>query len=127
MSDDLDHYEHDWQAGAEWGLASLVLGCVLAFLGPIGLVLTFAMESSHFWAWPRDQRLFAGVGGYLAAVLLLALAVAGIGFGVRSMRAARRVRQPVARGLVGVMLNAFDLFVVLGAGVGWHGTVWRFL
>jgi hypothetical protein len=101
----------------EWGLAAMALGGVLALVGPIALTLAFLVHASGFTGMNRTDRFLAGVGGSVAGLALIGFAVTGVVFGGVAVGAARRAGLPAARGVVGIMLNAFAAFVFL-TGLG---------
>ena len=117
--DDPDGFESDWESAAEWGLASLFVGAVSVVAGLLCLLLVAVAEGYARRDWNDAARLVAGVVGSLGWVALVAVAAAGIRYGRRSMAAARRRGQPVARGRAGVLLSGFGLFAALGTGLAW--------
>jgi len=97
--------------GAQWGLTSLLLGVPLLAGSPVLLLLL-----RNFWTLgPAGMRVpvafAAGIGGL---GMILGLAAAGAGFGVRGWVIAASDRQPIALGLGGVMLNGVAFLVWLG-------------
>ncbi|MFO0850243.1 MAG: hypothetical protein U0871_17050 [Gemmataceae bacterium] len=122
--DGLDDFEATWEAAAEWGLASVVLGGATTLFGCLGVIMSLlSHDMAGRWHW--IPQWVSGVTGFVACAVMMGYAVAGVRFGVRSMRAARSRRQPVARGVVGVMLSLFGLFASLGAAATWYGVVDR--
>lgn len=121
-SDDPADFEPQWEAAAEYGLASLVLGataCLLAMLGVVAAVLSH----DQCRRWDRIPQVVAGACGYLACAGMAGLAVAGVAAGRRSVRAAEARRLPTARGWAGVLLGGFGLFLAVGAAGCWTGVV----
>lgn len=120
--DGLDDFETNWEAAAEWGLGSLVLGVTTTLFGCLGVIMSLL---SHDMAprWASAPQWISTVAGFAACAVMFAFAATGFGFGVRSIRAARSRRQPTARGTVGMMLNGFGLFATLGAAGTWTGVV----
>jgi hypothetical protein len=114
----------DERRAAEWGLASMVLGAVLVLLGPPTLLLEHVLESSDFRGMTRLEIRLAGIGGVMAAIILLVSAVMGFVFGIWSMGAAQRTEAPPARGLVGILLCGLAVFIWLSAGGAWVGSIW---
>jgi hypothetical protein len=99
-----------WRA-AEWGLASLALGCTLMVMAPTMLVLnTLLFTGGAQRMRPTDVALarigiFAGTG----AVFLLGLA--GLTFGVIGLGGALRHKQPAALGLGGTLASLVGLLL----------------
>jgi hypothetical protein len=122
---DFDHDEPTPPSrdGAEWGLASLLLGGVLAIMVPPTLLLILALDNGGFHRFGRLELHVATVAGFVAGASLVALSLAGLAFGVTGLGAARRHRRPTALALAGVLLGAFDLFTWLGAGLAWYATI----
>ncbi len=114
-------------SGVEWGAASLSLGGIFAILAPIGLFLAAFLQSTNFQGFSRTDKKIAALAGYGSIFFILMLVVIGIVFGVLSMSASRRQRRPIALGLAGVLLNALDLFMWVGAALAWLGTTWNIL
>ena len=114
-------------AGVEWGAASLALGGVFALLAPIGLFLAAFLQSTNFQGFSHTDKRIAALGGYGSVFFILMLVIVGIVFGVVSMNASRRQRRPIALGLAGVLLNALDLFMWIGAALAWFATTWNLL
>lgn len=122
--DGFDDFEANWEAAAEWGLASLALGGTTTLFGCLGVImslLSFDLASR----WDAAPQWIAAVTGFAACAVMFGFAIVGVRFGVRSVRAARERRQSVARGTVGVMLCGFGLFATLGAAGTWLGVVDR--
>jgi hypothetical protein len=108
----------------EWGAASLALGAIFGLMVPEALMLVYTLESTHYEGFSKsDQRLVA-VGGYVSGLLILALVAMSLGFGLRSLVAARLNQRPIALGLAGVLLNGFNIFLWLAALLAWHMSVW---
>jgi Na+/proline symporter len=122
--DGFDDFETNWEAAAEWGLASLVLGGTTSLFGMFGVIMSLL---SHDMAnrWADLPQLISTIAGYTACAVMFGFAITGLRFGTRSVRSARERRQPAARGTVGMMLSGFGLFAVLGAAGTWLGVVDR--
>jgi hypothetical protein len=108
------------RAGRDWGWASLVLGAVFALMVLPGLQLTRELAVNRFAGFSPSERRLAALAGYGGVMLILLLVVAAIAFGIISMLAAGRRRQPIALGLAGVLLGGLDFFMWLGVGLAWH-------
>ena len=127
MTDDgdgSDGFESDWEAAAEWGLASLIVGAVSVVAALLGLLLVLLTRADFDnRGWNDAGMMTAALMGYLGWLALVAVTVAGLRFGRWSMAAARRRGQPIARGLAGVLLNAAGLFAAVGVGLAWTGAL----
>jgi hypothetical protein len=122
--DGFDDFEANWEAAAEWGLGSLVLGVTTTLFGCLGVIMSLlSHDMAGRWHW--ITQWVSGITGFVACAVMMGYAVTGVRFGVRSIRAARSRRQPAARGVVGVMLSLFGLFASLGAAGTWFGVVDR--
>jgi hypothetical protein len=101
--------------GAENGLASLLLGVVVALMAPLTLLVNILMVVHG----PDGLHTVAGhaalltVGFVVGLVLVLLLGVAGLLFGVLGLVGALRQGQPVALPLAGVFLNVVGLLLFL--------------
>jgi hypothetical protein len=96
---------------AHWGLTALMLGVPLVAAAPVTVLL-----SRDLWTrGPQSMHVpLAFVGALIAGVLILALAITGVIFGVRGWLLALAERQPIALGLGGAMLCGAALLIWLG-------------
>lgn len=121
-TDDPADFEPQWEAAAEYGLASQIVGataCVLAMLGVVAAILSH--DQCHRWG--RAPQTIAAMCGYIACAGMAGLAIASIRFGRRSVRAAEDRRLPTARGWAGIILGGFGLFLTIGTAGCWTGVV----
>lgn len=102
------------RGAAEWGLASLLFGGLLAVLAMLTLQINLQMFlSPRIWS-PSDVRplQYAGVGG---AIVLACLTGTSIAFGIRSLAIAYRRAQPCALGWAGTLISILALLLWIGA------------
>jgi hypothetical protein len=103
------------QAGAQWGLASLLLGGLLIPTAGIALIAVILMA----WIGPSQLGMnqtsitLATYGGGIASLLLLALGVCGIVFASIGLARARRDNQPLALPLAGLLASIAGLLLML--------------
>jgi hypothetical protein len=110
--------------GGEWGAASFGIGGVFAVMAPTTLILITLLETTGYRGFSKLEYRVAAVGGYLAAVGILLLVIAGVGFGLRGMIVARQQKRPITLGLAGVLINGLNLFMWMGAALAWHSSIW---
>ncbi len=105
--------------GAENGLASLLLGILVALLALLFTVVNTLMaahgpQGLHMSA--SDVTL-ATVGFVVGILLILSLGLVGLLFGIVGLGAARQQGQSAALPLAGVFVNVVGLFLFLMAGI----------
>jgi hypothetical protein len=98
---------------AEWGLASLLIGCSLALGAPVTLILNTALAAVGTQIMGPDDVALARVGYYLACLLLIALAGLGIWFGLHGLGLAWRHERPIALPLAGALVCTVALVLWL--------------
>lgn len=115
------------RSAAEWGLASLLLGGLLAVMAMLMLQINLQMFlGPKVWS-PGDVRpiYYAAI---LATLVLFCMTSMGIAFGIRSLVIAYGRGQPCALGWAGTLMSVlalllwlgtlYDLFEVLGMLMG---------
>lgn len=100
-------------------MASLVVGAVALLAGLLCLLLVAVAAIFADRLWNGMARIAVAAVGYVGWVGLMALGLAAVRFGRRSVLAARRLGQPPARGRAGVLLGSLGLFAAVGAGLAW--------
>jgi hypothetical protein len=99
---------------AEWGLASLLLGGILAVLGLFMLQIDLHLFlSPPVWA-PSDLRTLHNVA-ICGAFVLGGMGIASIAFGIRSLVFAYKRAQPSALGWAGLLISVLALLLWIGA------------
>ena len=96
------------RGAAEWGLASLLLGGVLALMAMLTLQINLHIFlGPRNWS-PNDVRpiLFAAVPG---GIFVLGMTGASIAFGIRSLALAYQRAQPCALGWAGLLISTLGL------------------
>jgi hypothetical protein len=107
-------------AGAQWGLASLMIGSVVFIASPVVLVFnTMFMNVGRF----RVPMGLAWIASLIGVVTVLAIGVAGIVFGTRGWLIAARKRRCPALPVAGTFMSiaaviswlivSIDLIVIL--------------
>ncbi len=114
----------DPHTSAEWGIASLALGAVVALLTPGALSLSYSLQS-------EDWRSIGGALEHVTAYMgcgtiffVLLLTAVGAILGASGISASLRQRRPVALGLAGFLLNGLNFFMWIGVTIAWLGTAW---
>src|SRR5437588_12119678 len=100
--------------GAEWGLASVLIGATLVLGSPVLLIVNILLAVPGPRALgmnPPEIRL-ATIGFAITLGLCLMLGVAGVVFGAYSMAAARSRGQSIALGLTGLLVCAVGLVML---------------
>ena len=101
---------------AEWGLASLLMGGILAILAPIVLIfnLIFWLNGPRVIAPPDMHLAYKAVIAGLALIALLCLL--SLIFGIKAWRSARINYQPAGLGVAGTLISllALLLWVIVG-------------
>jgi hypothetical protein len=114
-------------AGLPWGLeqalASVALGAVFAIMAFPTFLMIQVLGDQHFRGWAKALVIVAAVLGSIGGLFVLVSAMFGLIFGILGMGAARRAGRSVALAFAGVLLNSLDLFMWLGALIGWIATV----
>jgi hypothetical protein len=100
--------------GAQWGLASLVIGSVIFLASPVLLAFNTILARGGSYGIPIGLAWTASMIGLIA---LFALAIASVAFGVRGWIMSRRQRQPVAFGVAGTLMSVAGLLSWLIAGI----------
>jgi hypothetical protein len=100
--------------GAQWGLASLVIGSVIFLASPVLLAFNTVLAHGGRYGIPMGLAWTASIIGLVA---LFALAIANVAFGVRGWIMSRRQRQPVAFGVAGTLMSVAALLSWLIAGI----------
>jgi hypothetical protein len=121
---DPNPYPH---SAAHRGFASIALGGVFTLLAPLGLLLAFLLEASGYKHFSSSDKQLAAIGGYASVGVILLLTLLGIGLACGAMSAAAKQGQPIALGLVGLLLNVLALAMWVGCGIAWHSQAYRFL
>ena len=102
---------------AEWGLASLLMGGVLAIIAPVMLVfnLIFWLQGPRVLA-PQDMWL-AHKAAIVGVAFLALLCLASVGFGIKAWRAASATFQPAGLAVAGTLVSllALGLWIITGA------------
>lgn len=89
---------------AEWGLASLLMGCTLSVLAGITLLLNLQMFlSGPVWALEDIERL--KMAAKLGAGILISLSTISLLMGIGGVVAAFRRCQPCPLGLAGILMS----------------------
>ena len=98
---------------AEWGLAAAIIGGVLTILGPIAMFacLTYLADSASSISF-SDLKTAQSIGNCFWAGLI-AVALAGIGFGIKALRSASNTRQPAGLPVGGTLLSTLALFLLI--------------
>lgn len=112
------------RAGAEWGLASVLLGGLLALLVPPALQIAHTLELTGYRGFSTQDKRLAGYGGYIAAGLCMALAIVGVGFGIKGINLSRQHGQAAALGITGVLVGVLAFLFWVGAMIAWHSQAW---
>jgi hypothetical protein len=100
--------------GAQWGLASLVIGSVIFLASPVLLAFNTILARGGRYGMPMGLVWTASMVGLVA---LFALAITSVAFGVRGWIMSRRQRQPVAFGVAGTLMSVAGLLSWLIAGI----------
>jgi len=100
--------------GAQWGLASLVIGSVIFLASPVLLAFNTLLAHGGRFGLPMGLVWTASIVGF---VTVLALAIASVAFGVRGWMMSRRMREPLALGVAGTLMSAAALVGWLIAGI----------
>ncbi len=101
-------------AGAQWGLASLTIGSVIFLASPILLLFNTIFAQGGRAGVPMGAAWTASMIGWS---LLLLLAIASIGFGIRGIRLACREGQSLALGVAGTCMSIGGFLSWLIAGI----------
>ena len=105
---------HAFGCGAQWGLASLVIGSVIFLASPVLLAFNTLLAHGGRYGMPMGLVWTASIVGFVA---LLAVAIASIVFGVRGWMLSRRIREPLALGIAGTLMSIAALLSWLIAGI----------
>ena len=100
--------------GAQWGLASLVIGSVIFLASPV--LLTFNTLLAHGGRFGMPMGL-VWTASIIGLVVLMSLVIASVAFGIRGWLMSRRQRQPVAFGVAGTLMSVAGLLSWLIAGI----------
>jgi hypothetical protein len=103
------------QSGAQWGLASLLVGGLLVPTAGIALVAVILMASigpSHL-GMDQTSITLATYGAGITTLLLLGLGVCGIVFASIGLSRARRDNQTSALPLAGLLASIAGLLMIL--------------
>ena len=114
--EDLDDSSESRYA-AEWGLASLLMGGVLAIIAPVMLIfnLMFWLQGPRVIA-PQDMRL-AHKAGIVGVGIIAVLCLTSLSFGIKAWRAALATFQPAGLAVAGTLVSllALILWIITGA------------
>jgi hypothetical protein len=101
---------------AEWGLASLLLGGLLAMMAMLTLQINLQMYlSPRVWS-QGDLRPIYYVA-IVGAIFLFGMTSTSIAFGIRSLVVAYRRAQPCALGWAGILVSTLALLLWIGTFV----------
>jgi hypothetical protein len=100
--------------GAQWGLASLIIGSVIFLASPVLLAFNTLLAHGGHFGMPMGLVWTASIVGFVA---LLAMAIAAVVFGVRGWTLSRRMREPLALGIAGTLMSVAALLSWLIAGI----------
>ena len=95
---------------AEWGLASLLLGGLLAVMAMLTLQINLQMYLTPR-VWSLDDIRPIQYAGIAAAIVLAGLTGTSIAFGIRSLVLAYKHVRPSALGWAGTMTSIFALLL----------------
>ena len=111
---------------AEWGLASLLMGGILSILSLLALLINIILYA-HALSGPflgPGELTAVFIAAIFGAVIVPAICVTGIVFGIRSLASAFGRDQPGALGWAGLLMSLLalllwiavivDLFMILG-------------
>src|SRR5260221_36592 len=103
-------------SGAQWGLASLVIGSVIYLASPVLLAFNTIFAHSGRYGVPMGLAWTASMIGWSA---LLVLAGLNVWFGIHGWLLARRQNEPVAFGVAGTLMAgaAGPRLLVAGSGL----------
>jgi hypothetical protein len=114
--EDLDESSESRYA-AEWGLAALLMGGVLAIIAPVTLIfnLMFWLQGRRVIA-PQDMAL-AHKAGIVGVGFIAVLCLASLAFGIKAWRAASATFQPAGLAVAGTLVSllALVLWIITGA------------
>jgi hypothetical protein len=102
--------------GAEWGLASLLMGGVLFLCCPIMLIFNWLCYSGSSSALAGSDLKIARVASVVVYVAVIGFGGAALGFGVRAWMAAVAHRQPQGLPIAGVLTSGVGLLLWLMVG-----------
>ena len=101
-------------SGAQWGLASLVIGSVILLASPVLLAFNTIFAHSGRYGLPLGLAWTASMIGWSA---LLILAGVNVWFGIHGWRLSRQHNQPVAFGVAGTLMAGAAVLGWLIAGI----------
>ncbi len=102
------------RAASEWGLASLLLGGLLAVMALLILQINLQIFLSPR-SWSRDDVRPIHDVAIVGAIILAGLTSASLAFGIRSLLLAYKYKEPAALGWAGVLVSTLALLMWIGA------------
>jgi hypothetical protein len=116
-----------YRHAGEWGLASLIMGGVLALMAPMTLVFNLILWLNFDRAIEPSLRTLARQGGMAAVAGIGLLCLLSVGFGIKGWRSAVATGQPAGLGVAGTLVSLMatlawvivggDLLMILGTFV----------
>jgi len=106
--------QHGFTSAAQWGLASLLLGCTLLLAACVTLVFNVVLFRGGPDGIPTGVAL---AGGLIGALVVSALGVAAVVFGILGWQRAYAERSSPALGVAGTFASAVGLVAWLIAAV----------
>jgi hypothetical protein len=94
---------------AEWGLASLLCGCMLLLAAPVTLILVLQLADVGRRVMGRTDLFIAFIVSTIAMTLVIALTIASLIGALKSLLSARSRKQPAALGFFGVLVAVFAI------------------
>jgi hypothetical protein len=102
------------RSAAETGLASLLLGGILALMAMLTLQINLQMYFSPR-VWPLNDVRPIFYAAILSSIVLAGITGTSIAFGIRGLMIAYKNRLPAALGWAGLLISGLALFLWIGA------------
>jgi hypothetical protein len=100
----------------EWGLASVLLGGLLAGTAPVTLIFNLLLWQAGSGVISRSEMRLAHMGGILSILVIGLLCVTSLCFGILGVRWSVATRRPVALPLTGILVSSLALMLWIGVG-----------
>jgi hypothetical protein len=112
--------------GAEWGLASLLMGGLLFLCCPIMLIFNFVCYSGSSSALGGNDLELARIASVIVFICVTGVGGCAVGFGVRGWQAAVAHRQPQGLPLSGLLVSGVGLLLWLMVGCDTQSIMFTF-
>ena len=106
-------------AGFVQGLASVLLGMTFIVGSPATMHVIWALFDGHFRDFTKLDILLVAICGFLGGLMIVAMAVLGLIYGISAILTAREQNRSAALGVAGVLLNGFCVLLWIFIGILW--------